>query len=150
MSVVGPVLGSNIWDMADTQTQAETNELNQGKTFVWHEIYAPSTEASVEFYTKALDFGTSAMSMGEMGDYTMLTRDGAPIAGVVSTDQMPGIPPHWSTYIGVDDVDQRIAKCEEHGGKLIHRPMDVPTVGRMALIQDPGGATFWLFKGQPS
>jgi predicted enzyme related to lactoylglutathione lyase len=122
--------------------------LAQGKNFVWHELYVPSSEAAIEFYTNALDFGTATMPMGEMGDYTMLTRDGQPICGVMATtgSNMEGVPPHWSTFLAVDDVDARIAKVEELGGKLMHGPMDIPTVGRMALIADPQGAHIWLFK----
>jgi len=56
------------------------------------------------------------------------------------------VPPHWAVYIGVDDVDARLAKCVELGATVLVEPMDVQTVGRMALIQDPQGATFWLFK----
>jgi predicted enzyme related to lactoylglutathione lyase len=122
----------------------------QGKTFVWHELYVPSSEAAIDFYSKALEFGSLAMPMGEMGDYTMLTKNGQPVCGVLSTtgSNMQGVPPHWSVYLAVDDVDARVAKCEELGGKLVHGPMDVPTVGRMALIADPQGAHIWLFKGE--
>lgn len=127
-------------------------QLNVGRTFVWHEVYAPSTQASLDFYTQALGFGTESADMGPGGTYHMLTMNGAPVAGVISTEDpmMAGVPPHWSTYLHVDDVDARIAKCEEHGGKVVVPAMDVPTIGRMALIQDPQGAHIWLFKGTPS
>ena len=86
-----------------------------------------------------------------MGTYKMLTRNGKPVCGVFGTDsaEMAHTPPHWATYLAVDDVDARLAKCTELGAKVIVQPMDVPTVGRMALIQDPAGAHIWLFKGTP-
>jgi len=62
---------------------------------------------------------------------------------------MAEVPPHWATYLSVDDVDARVEKCVEHGGTLVVPAMDVPTVGRMALIHDPQGAHVWLFKGEP-
>ena len=132
--------------MSDTANQ---NALSQGRTFVWHEVYGPKTEDLIQFYTEALDFGTSVMPMGEMGDYHMLTRDGQGVCGVMGTQgtHMEGTPPHWSTYIAVDDVDARLTKCVELGAKVLVEAMDVPTVGRMALIQDPFGASFWLFRG---
>ena len=81
--------------------------------------------------------------------YKMLTNNGKAVCGVMSTTndpQLKDVPPHWSTYIGVDDVDARIAKCTASGGKIVQGPMDVPNVGRMALIQDPQGAHIWLYK----
>jgi len=123
---------------------------NIGKTFVWHEVYGPNRDGIIEFYTKALDFGTEKMPMGEMGDYHMLTRNGKAVCGVFDTSsaEMKDVPPHWATYLAVDDVDARLEKCTSMGAKLIVGPMEVPTVGRMALIQDPFGAHLWLFKGE--
>jgi len=126
-----------------TETLSE-NLIATGKTFVWHEIYAPSVEKSIEFYTNALEFETTSMEMEGMGAYHMLTRHGQPVAGVVKP-HMEGTPAHWATYISVDNVDKRIEKVVEHGGKLIVPAMDVPTVGRMALISDPQDAYVWIF-----
>jgi hypothetical protein len=53
----------------------------------------------------------------------------------------PPMPPAWGAYVTVDDVDATLAKCSALGGKVLVPPMDVPTVGRMAVIQDPQGAT---------
>jgi uncharacterized protein len=126
----------------------DQHALTTGRTFVWHEVYAPDADAAVNFYTQALGFGTQEMSMGEMGSYKMLTIDGTPICGVLSTNcpEMQGVPPHWATYLAVDDVDARLAKCLELGATQVVPPMDVPTVGRMTLISDPQGAHIWLFK----
>ena len=123
--------------------------LAQGRTFVWHEVYGPNTQGLVDFYTQALDFGVSTMPMGEMGDYTMLVANGRPVAGVVSTGNPPNSDHpagYWFTYIGVANCDEKVAKCLSLGAKLLSGPLDVPTVGRMALIQDPQGANFWLFE----
>ncbi len=124
-----------------------------GRTFVWHEVYGASAQASLDFYTKALGFGTETMDMGPMGSYTMLTKNGTAIAGVIGTGddpRMAGVPPHWSTYLAVDDVDESLKACVEHGATVEVQPMDVPTIGRMALIKDPQGAHIWIFTGTPS
>jgi len=47
-------------------------------------------------------------------------------------------------YIAVDDVDALVKKTEELGGKVSVPPMDVPEVGRMAVITDPTGASISL------
>jgi predicted enzyme related to lactoylglutathione lyase len=145
----GADLGYEACNIAVMATETlDQQSLAQGKTFVWHEVYGPSAQASVDFYTNALDFGTQTMD-SPMGPYHMLTRNGTPVAGVMSTDamQMPDVPAHWATYIAVDDVDARLAKCKELGAKVVVEPMDIPSIGRMALIQDPQGAHVWIFRG---
>jgi len=131
------------------ENQATQMAVSQGSNFVWHELYAPSAAQAIEFYTKCLDFGTQEMEMGEGMKYTMLTRGGNAVCGVMDITEMKleNVPPHWAAYLSVDDVDAKIKLCEENGAKLLHGPMDVPTIGRMALIMDPQGATIWLFKG---
>lgn len=134
--------------MAETMEQTA---VAVGKTFVWHEVYGPSAEASIDFYTQALGWGVESMDMGEMGTYNMLTVNGTPVAGIVGTSESPGMegtPSHWATYVSVDDVDARAAKCVELGGSITVPAMDVPTVGRMCQVSDPQGAIFWLYKSE--
>lgn len=119
-----------------------------GRTFPWHELYVPDTEAAIKFYSEALGFETEAMPMGDMGTYTMFKVNGQSVAGIVQTgtEQVPEAPPHWAVYLSVDDVDARVAKCVALGGTNVVPAMDIPNVGRMALIADPQGAHIWLFK----
>ena len=127
----------------------DQHALNEGRTFTWHEVYTPDAQKTIDFYTKALDFGTQAMEMGDF-TYHMLTKIGHGVCGVMGTNtpEMQGVPPHWSVYLAVDDVDARLAKCQEMGAKVVHGPMDVPSVGRMVLIEDPQGAHIWLYKSE--
>lgn len=122
--------------------------LAEGSTFVWHELIVSDVQKGLDFYTQALDFEAQAFPMGDMGTYNMLARDGKAVCGVTSMGSEHA-PPHWAVYLHVDDVDARVEKCKSFGANLVVPPMDVPTVGRMALIQDPLGAHIWLFKGAP-
>jgi uncharacterized protein len=65
-----------------------------------------------------------------------------PVAGVLDkrgivpdTD-----PPHWLSYLEVDDVDQLVAAVQRHGGKVVRPPFDVPNFGRIAIGADATGA----------
>ena len=40
----------------------------------------------------------------------------------------------------VDDVDKRLEALKQAGGKIHREPFDVPGVGRIAMIEVPGGA----------
>jgi uncharacterized protein len=53
----------------------------------------------------------------------------------------PDTPAHWSVTFGVDDVHATAAKAGELGGDVVAGPMDAPWT-RMAVIEDPQGATF--------
>jgi uncharacterized protein len=133
------------------ESTQDQHALNEGSTFVWHEVYTSNVQATIDFYTQCLGFGTQAMNMEGMGTYNMLTMNGHGVAGIMdlSMMDMQGVPPHWATYLAVDDVDARIEKCTAMGATVVVPAMDVPTVGRMALISDPQGAHIWLYKPAP-
>jgi hypothetical protein len=59
--------------------------------------------------------------------------------------QPPGTPPHWLSYIQVEDVDAAVTQVESLGGKTHVPGTDIPTVGRFAVVADPQGAVFSLF-----
>jgi predicted enzyme related to lactoylglutathione lyase len=55
-------------------------------------------------------------------------------------DLPPGVPPHWTAYITVTDVDAVAKKAQEMGGTALVPPTDIPTVGRFCVLKDPQGA----------
>jgi predicted enzyme related to lactoylglutathione lyase len=123
--------------------------LAAGTTFPWHELYVADAAAGKAFYAGTLGWESTDFDMGEMGTYPMLIANGKPIAGIMGTagnPQMEGVPPHWAVYIAVADVDSTVQTAESLGGKVVVPAMDVPTVGRMCLLQDPQGAHFWVYK----
>ena len=63
-------------------------------------------------------------------------------------DDQPDTPAHWSVTFAVDDADATAAKATELGGKVIVPPFDAPWT-RMAIINDPQGATFIASKFVP-
>ncbi|MBK8467059.1 MAG: VOC family protein [Chloracidobacterium sp.] len=122
-------------------------------TFCWTEIAGNDAEKCKAFYTnvfgwkfqdsKAVDgFAYHEYSTG--GDY--------PAGGLyeiipeMCAPGQPVPPPHFMTYVGVDDVDENAKLAVELGATIINGPLDVPNVGRMCIIQDPTGAIFSTFK----
>jgi uncharacterized protein len=79
----------------------------------------------------------------EGGEYHVAKLGEASIAGLMApVPGAPPAPPHWGVYITVDNVETTVARCGELGGKTLVPAMDVPGVGRMAVLQDPQGAVF--------
>jgi predicted enzyme related to lactoylglutathione lyase len=81
--------------------------------------------------------------MGE-GPYHVGSLDGAPIAGIFQKPEEDDLPVSWMTYLAVSDLDAALADTKKHGGKIIRETFEVPGVGRMAVVSDPGGAVLSL------
>jgi predicted enzyme related to lactoylglutathione lyase len=59
-----------------------------------------------------------------------------------------GMPPVWTTYVSVDDIDAAVAKVEPAGGSVMQSPMDAMEAGRFAVIADPAGAVICLWQAK--
>ena len=109
--------------------------------FSWSELMTSDPQAASEFYGSLFGWTVSEMDMGPAGTYRVAKVGDTSICGIQATPPEAGqMPPMWGSYVTVDDVDATVAKCKALGGKVCMEPMDVPTVGRMATLQDPQGA----------
>ena len=113
--------------------------------FIWYELSTPDVDAAKKFYPRFTDWGTQPFD----NDYTMWTTGGVPMAGIFRlTDEMrqQGIPPNWMPYVESSDVDETTRKAASLGGQVVAGPGDIPNVGRYAVVRDPQGATFGVYK----
>ncbi|MDA0264877.1 MAG: VOC family protein [Chloroflexi bacterium] len=112
---------------------------------MWNELLTTDPARAVLFYSGLLGLGSSKMPGPD--DYTLLNAGGTDVAGVMKiTEDMGPIPPNWSVYFGVDDVDATVEKSVSLGATTIVPAMDIPGIGRLAGFQDPQGAMFLVFK----
>jgi predicted enzyme related to lactoylglutathione lyase len=58
----------------------------------------------------------------------------------------PEVPSYWLPYFAVDDAEASVGKARSLGATVIVPPMDIPNVGRFAVLQDPQGAAFALIR----
>ena len=108
--------------------------------FSWAELTTTDPAAAAQFYGALFGWDIKA-PMAEMGDYRIVNVGGAGVAGIMPPPPgAPSMPPNWGCYVTVDNTDETVKKCLSLGGKLLVPAMDVPTVGRMAVLQDPQGA----------
>lgn len=120
-----------------------------GGKFVWYELMTSDTAAATRFYQSVVGWDAKDAGMPG-GDYTILSAGGVGIGGLMALPaeaSAMGVPPCWTGYVGVDDVDAYVARVTGAGGKLLREPEDIPGVGRFAVVADPYGAGFILFKG---
>jgi len=55
-------------------------------------------------------------------------------------------PPAWVTVFQTGDVDGSVKKVEGLGGRIHSAPIDIPHIGRYAIVYDNQSALFGLFK----
>ena len=106
----------------------------------WSELVSADVEASKKFFSEVVGWKINGMPMPN-GTYNVCTVDDVPVAGIMGIEQIEAdheIQPHWMTYIAVDDVDAAAAKVAGSGGTLVREPFDIPGVGRIAIVMDPG------------
>jgi predicted enzyme related to lactoylglutathione lyase len=116
--------------------------------FVWYELMTSDAKAAEGFYRKVV--GWKTQDSGQPGmNYTLLMAADAPVAGLMAlTKEMcdGGARPGWVGYVGVDDVDAHAGRVAKAGGQVHVPPTDIPNIGRFAMVADPQGAVFCLFK----
>ena len=116
--------------------------------FHWNELMTPDVEKAKTFFADSVGWTFEGMPMGpEGGTYWLAMVDGKPAAGLMAMQGIvpEGVPPHWMSYLCVDDIDARLKKLEGAGGTIIREAFDIPNVGRIAIIADPTGAVMgWM------
>jgi predicted enzyme related to lactoylglutathione lyase len=118
-------------------------------SFCWIELHTSDQNAAKKFYGSLFGWTPQDMPMGPNDFYTIFKlqgRDAAAGCTLRPDETSMGVPPHWLIYIAVDDVDAAAPKAEKLGGKILAPPFDVMDAGRMAVVQDPTGAVFCLWR----
>ena len=110
--------------------------------FSWSELMTTDPEKAGEFYGKLFGWTVQTMDVGGgMGPYRTAKVGDTSVGGIMGMPPgAPGMPPMWGCYVTVKNVDETAAQCTALGGKVMMPPMDIPTVGRFAVLQDPQGA----------
>ena len=109
----------------------------------WVDVSAPDLGVAARFYSEL--FGWTAHDQGpEAGNYHMFTLGDLNVAGL-GQQMNPELPPSWSTYLAVDDLDATLEAVAEAGGVVVAPRIDIFTSGSMAIAIDPSGApvSFW-------
>ena len=114
--------------------------------FIWYELMTTDIAAAAEFYGDVV--GWSMRSTGTPGvDYRQWSIAGETIGGAMTIPPDAaghGMRPVWLGYLNVADVDACVGQVVADGGAS-HKPgWDVPGVGRMAMVSDPQGASFYV------
>jgi predicted enzyme related to lactoylglutathione lyase len=111
----------------------------------WVDLQTSDPAGAKSFYTALFGWDYDDQPMGDDAVYSMATKNGKHVAAVAPLP-MPGVPPHWNTYVTVADVDATAAQVPAAGGSTMGEPFDVMDAGRMAIIADPTGAMLCIWQ----
>jgi uncharacterized protein len=115
--------------------------------FHWNELMTRNVEQATKFYADTLGWTFETTPTPDGGSYTIAIAGGEPACGIsdISGPEYKGTEEGWMAYIAVDDVDSRVQKAVRAGAKVLQPAFDVPDVGRIVILREPGGADIgWM------
>jgi predicted enzyme related to lactoylglutathione lyase len=116
--------------------------------YCWYELMTTDTAAAGEFYSHVVGWNLFEPG-GPHAGYTLLQVDGRGVGGMMRLPdeaRAAGARPGWTGYIWVPEVEAAMDKVVAAGGRVHREPADIPQVGRFAVVADPQGAVFNLFR----
>jgi predicted enzyme related to lactoylglutathione lyase len=120
----------------------------------WVDVQTTDPAAAKQFYGALFGWTWNDQPIPDSDAvYSMAQIRGLDVAAVSSLpDDMKqmGVPPHWNSYVTVDDVDAFAEKAAGAGGMVMAPPFDVMDAGRMSVIADPTGAVFMAWQAKNS
>lgn len=129
----------SVWQ-AKTHIGAEV--VNEPGALCWAELDTTDTESARRFYTSLFGWGAKVSEA-----YTEWQQGAMSIGGLMKIPKEWGpVPPNWLVYFAVADPDATAKKAGELGGGAIVPPTDIPGAGRFAVLRDPQGAVFAIYK----
>lgn len=115
--------------------------------FSWVDLGTTDSGAAKKFYGGLFGWAFDDQPAGPGMTYSMATVGGERVCALYTMGkEMEGIPPHWLSYVTVDDADAIAKKATANGGKVMKEPFDVMTYGRMAVLTDPSGAAIAVWQ----
>jgi predicted enzyme related to lactoylglutathione lyase len=79
--------------------------------------------------------------------YSILSAGDVMVGGLMQrSPEMGDALPGWMGHILAPDVDDYAKRVTKAGGHIHREPEDIPGIGHFAVVSDPQGAAFILFK----
>ncbi len=117
--------------------------VNMPNTLVWNELQTRDVEGAKAFYSAVFGWTYDTDANG----YVVCKQDDRAQAGMMQIAEAWGdVPPNWSIYFLVEDVEAAVAKVRELGGNVLVPPTPAGELGKFSVVQDPQGGIFSLIQ----
>jgi hypothetical protein len=114
----------------------------------WVDLMTTDVDGCKDFYGGLFGWTADDMPTPMGPPYTMFRLDGRTVAGMGPIPSGQPMPPVWSTYVLVADLDGAVGATVGAGGAVVMPAMDVMDQGRMAMVSDPSGAVIGIWQPQ--
>lgn len=115
----------------------------------WNELHARNADVVDPFYQALFGYEQEQTGDGVDFDYVLWKLGDEVVAGRLQMGyEVPQSIPDWTTYLSVADCAESAATVVREGGELLIEQCEVPH-GLVAVVADPGGATFSLCEHVP-
>lgn len=124
--------------------------VNPHGSFIWYELMTTDPDGAKLFYEDVVGWTIGDPMPGGDVEYRMLCAPDGFAGGMLTLTKAMcdgGARPIWLGYIGVDDVDSAVEKAVAAGAKVQMEAVDLPGVGRIAMIADPQSVPIYLMRG---
>jgi len=127
-------------------TVTPTGEYRVG-AFVWYDLLTDDVPGVERFYGELFGWEFEG-DFGDEGDFTLVSFQGTPIAGIVYAPPLESgeSRARWIPSMSVANVDQAVEQLRRAGGTVYTEAHDVPDRGRLAVVGDPDGAILAFVK----
>lgn len=111
-------------------------------SFCWNELITRDSERAKKFYAETIGWSFEAMKMQDGGTYWVAKSGDKMVGGIfeLKGECVENMAEGWMPYLAVDDVDKLTEKALRAGASLMQPLFDVPGIGRIAILREPGGA----------
>ena len=132
------------WNYAEEITATKDKVMGAHGHFHWNELLTADPERAKKFYQQTIGWRFEPMPLADdpNATYWVAYLGETPVAGIFPTNRpaYAGVPEGWMPYLAVDDVDARVKKAVDAGARLMRPLFDIPNIGRIAILTEPGGA----------
>jgi uncharacterized protein len=115
----------------------------------WADLFTADPDAAERFYGELFGWAAEHGDEESYGGYITFSKGDTPVSGCMRNDGSSGTPDRWTVYLASSDAAATAASAAEHGGAVYVEPMQIPEVGTMALVGDPGGAAVGIWQPGP-
>lgn len=142
MMVIQDPTGANVafWQ---AKNHIGSGVVNKPGAVIWNELSTRDVDKAKAFYSKILGWEYKT----DENNYTMILNKGRMNGGMIQMDDSWGeMPPTWTTYFNIEDLDKALEKVTTIGGTVMMGKTSAGEVGEFAIIADPAGAVFTIMQ----
>lgn len=133
-----------VFSLAQQRAHPGVDAIGVDNAVCWAELATRDIARAEAYYQRLFGWRMQAHPHAPTG-YRVFVDGQRMLGGLLQMQPDWGdLPPHWSIYVQVSDVDLYVERALALGGQLAFAPFDATGVARIARLNDPTGAGFYV------